>query len=266
MFLTVDVRPRLRHFIDEMTIKADLARIETARGVVREAKDLVAGIDDEISHQKGRIRQRQREIRSYYRQYKSARRGWRRAKAWTRYKSNKAWRKAEIGGRRATIAALKVSRAGAIEVLEVAEEALEVVEKTTELIPIEADPRMVALARTRLAARGSCVRLWVGDATAICAPDASYEAVFDFGIIHHVPRWRAVLDEVHRVLKPGGRFFAEEVLKDFILNPVIRRTLEHPLEDRFTHEMFIKALQNAGLEVVAERRLGRLVGWYIARK
>ena len=49
---------------------------------------------------------------------------------------------------------------------------------------------------------------------AIHAADDTYDAVFDFGIIHHIPRWREALDEVARVLKPGGRFFFEEVLRD----------------------------------------------------
>ena len=74
------------------------------------------------------------------------------------------------------------------------------------------DPRMVRLARKRLARDGSRARLWVGDAEAIAAPDDSYDAVFDYGVIHHVAAWRRVLAEVHRVLKPGGRFYAEEVL------------------------------------------------------
>src|SRR5262245_42802643 len=39
------------------------------------------------------------------------------------------------------------------------------------------DPRMVALARQRLAQRGPRVRLWVGDAAAIAAPAESYDAV-----------------------------------------------------------------------------------------
>ena len=68
------------------------------------------------------------------------------------------------------------------------------------------DPRMVERAQRRLSSRGPRVRLWVGDAAAIAAPEAVYDAVFDFGIIHHVPDWRAVLAEVYRVLRPGACF------------------------------------------------------------
>lgn len=126
------------------------------------------------------------------------------------------------------------------------------------------DPHMVELARRRLACQGERVRLWVGDVTRIAVPDAAYDAVFDFAIIHHAPDWRAALAEIHRVLKPGGRFFAAEVLRDFIVHPVVRRVLEHPLEDRFAHEQFCEALAQAGFRLVGERRLGRWFGWYVA--
>lgn len=128
------------------------------------------------------------------------------------------------------------------------------------------DPRMVALARSRLAPRGSRVRVWVGDATAICAPDTSYEAVFDFGIIHHIPHWRGALAEVHRVLKPGGLFYSEEVLRRFVVHPVIRRLLEHPLKDRFDSSEFAQGLSTSGLEPFATRELWGAFAWFAARK
>lgn len=128
------------------------------------------------------------------------------------------------------------------------------------------DPRMVEQARARLEPYGDRVRLWVGDAGAIAAPDAAYDAVFDFGIIHHVPEWRRALAEVHRVLKPGGRFYAEEVLRRFIVHPLTRRLLEHPLEDRFDTADFARELDTAGLEPTATEELWGGFAWFIARK
>ena len=128
------------------------------------------------------------------------------------------------------------------------------------------DVRMVEKARRRLRDRGSQVRVWVGDASAICAPDSTYDAVFDFGIIHHVPDWRAVLAEVHRVLKPGGRFYAEEMLRRFIVHPVTRRLLEHPLHDRFDAAEFASGLRASGLEPESVEELWDSIGWFSARK
>ena len=128
------------------------------------------------------------------------------------------------------------------------------------------DPSMVEIACRRHSHDSTRVRLWVGDAVEIEAADDTYDAVFDFGIVHHVPQWLSVLDEVHRVLKPGGRFYSEEVLKAFILTPVVRRVLDHPLADRFSHEEFLAALTGAGFSLVGERKLGNLFGWYVGEK
>ncbi|MDJ0866271.1 MAG: class I SAM-dependent methyltransferase [Myxococcota bacterium] len=126
------------------------------------------------------------------------------------------------------------------------------------------DPRMVERARTRLAPRGERARFWVGDATSIPVPDASYDAVFDFGIIHHIPRWRLALAEVRRVLKPEGRFYAEEVLAPFLENRVVRRLLEHPEADRFDRDTFQAALSEAGLEPRDSRALWGAFAWFVA--
>ncbi|MBX3129381.1 MAG: class I SAM-dependent methyltransferase [Polyangiaceae bacterium] len=121
------------------------------------------------------------------------------------------------------------------------------------------DPHMVALARRRLASRGTRVRVWQGSATDIAADSGSYGAVFDFGIVHHIPDWRRALAEAHRVLEPGGRLYLEEVLAKFILHPVWRRLLEHPLHDRFSGPQLTRALEDAGFVI---RGSEELVGWF----
>ena len=126
------------------------------------------------------------------------------------------------------------------------------------------DPKMVERARARHADWGAQVKIWQGDASRIDAPDAAYDAVFDFGIIHHVPDWRPVLGEVHRVLRPGGRLYAEEVLEPFIR--LTRRVLEHPQHDRFDAATFREAIEKTGFEGVAMQEMGSWFAWYTARK
>ena len=128
------------------------------------------------------------------------------------------------------------------------------------------DPRMVALAQHRLSSRGTRIRLWVGDAAAINAPDAAYDAVFDFGIIHHVPNWRGVLVEVHRVLRPGGVLYVEEPLGGLLNHPLMHRLFAHPVQDRFDAADFRSALLASGLIPLREEQLWHAMFWFVATK
>jgi SAM-dependent methyltransferase len=124
---------------------------------------------------------------------------------------------------------------------------------------IDIDPDMVERARRRLAGRAAAL-VRVGDATRLEAPDGSFDAVFDFGAIHQIPDWSAAVAEVRRVLRPGARFFFEEVA-----SPALRWTLRFtvdgwpPAQSRpFSREAFLAELEANELSVctrLADRRL-----------
>lgn len=130
------------------------------------------------------------------------------------------------------------------------------------------DPQMVEAAWKRLARQvaDGTVRLWDGSATSIPSEGSSYDAVFDFGIIHHIEDWRAALAEIHRVLRPGGRFYAEEVMASFIHHPLWRRLLDHPRTDRFDRPTFARALAQTGFHVLGAEGLGESFAFFLAEK
>jgi len=71
---------------------------------------------------------------------------------------------------------------------------------------------MIARARRRLwDSNERRAALVLGDVTVLPAADSSFDAVFDYGAIHFVADWQRALDEVRRVLRPGGRYFFEWV-------------------------------------------------------
>ena len=131
-----------------------------------------------------------------------------------------------------------------------------------EVDAFDLDRRMVELARRRVAPPVG--RLWVSDASRLPLRSAYYDAVFDFGILHHVPDWRAAVGEIGRVLRPGGRLYAEEVLADLADHPLIRAFFAHPRGDRFTSAAFEVGLGNAGLRLKARKAIGRSFAWFVA--
>ncbi len=135
----------------------------------------------------------------------------------------------------------------------------------TEVHAFDLDPAMVDVARARHRTAGDRVRLWAGSATDIDAPDGHYDAVFVFAIFHHIPAWRDAVAEVRRVLRPGGVFAIQEVYRAVIVNPVMRRLMPHPQEDRFDHGQLRAACRAAGLAPQGELNLADLIGWQVFR-
>ncbi len=130
-----------------------------------------------------------------------------------------------------------------------------------EVVAFDVDLDMVSRARRRLARWRGRVSFEVGDAACIPAPDAHFDAVFDFGIMHHVPDWRRAVGEVSRVLRPGGRFCFEEVTRHALDRPAYRRLFDHPEEDRFGVEDLVAELERSGIAVgrTVERFFGDFV-------
>lgn len=118
---------------------------------------------------------------------------------------------------------------------------------------VDLDPAMIARARRRLARHGDRVRLAEGSATdvdtALGASEESYDAVFDFAIVHHILNWRDAIAEVARVIKPGGQFCFDEVTAVALASRAYRLLFDHPTEDRFTAEDFRAELQRHHLIV-----------------
>lgn len=131
------------------------------------------------------------------------------------------------------------------------------------------DIAQVERARARLAAdslNGTAVRVEVGDAERIDADDRTYDAVFEFTILHHVPDWRRALAEIHRVLRPGGLFLFEELSQEFfrdmpVVSPLLRYFTVHPWESMFDFPAFRETLAATGLRVTA-LHTNVLPGWH----
>ncbi len=123
------------------------------------------------------------------------------------------------------------------------------------------DPNMIALAEKRLETFGDRARVFVGDAEAIDAPDGCFDAVVDYGVIHHIPQWQKALREIARVLKPGGIFYFEDLLKGLISTWPAPLLFDHPQDTQFYGREFRIEMERAGLRIQRWRQVGN---WMVA--
>jgi ubiquinone/menaquinone biosynthesis C-methylase UbiE len=118
----------------------------------------------------------------------------------------------------------------------------------------------------RRAARRAPVRLnerlnfYVGDAQDLPFADHSFDAVINFGIIHHVLDWRRCIREIARVTRAGGFFYFEEIYPPLYANFLLGRMLRHPVQDRFYEKDFLETLGTNGLRLVEGVKTGSRFG------
>lgn len=79
------------------------------------------------------------------------------------------------------------------------------------------------------------------DATDLKLNDNSFDLVYSFGVLHHIPDVEKALAEIHRVLKPGGRAMAMVYNRDSLLYGFslmyLRGMVENWLEILKPHEI-----------------------------
>ena len=127
------------------------------------------------------------------------------------------------------------------------------------LIALDIDEEMICRARKRLKGwSADRLELAVGDAAVLDDRPAVVDAIFDFAALHHIPNWQAVLSDLVKRLRPGGRFFFEEACAQWIDRWPYRVLFRHPRENRFSAEAFVAELERNGMEVGGRfRKRGR---------
>lgn len=77
-------------------------------------------------------------------------------------------------------------------------------EAGAQLHGIDLTERAIEHTRRRLELFGLASKLQIGDAERLEYPDATFDIVYSWGVLHHSPDTPQAIREVHRVLRPGG--------------------------------------------------------------
>jgi len=91
------------------------------------------------------------------------------------------------------------------------------------LVGLDVDGELLMEAAENLGEQGSRAELCCGDVRRMPFDDESFDVVIDFGTLYHIARSPAALDEIARVLAPGGAFVYETKASQFLSHPVRSR-------------------------------------------
>lgn len=135
---------------------------------------------------------------------------------------------------------------------------------------IDIDERMIQICRQSNAAKNTTFE--VMDASALAFADHSFDAAFDFGIMHHLPDWQDAVSELKRVLVPGGQLIMEDLsLDSFSGFPgrAYRPLMIHPYRRMYTVDEFVAHVRACGFTIAHLRRsnpLGLVKFFYLAAR
>jgi SAM-dependent methyltransferase len=108
----------------------------------------------------------------------------------------------------------------------------------------------------------------VGDVRDLPFRDASFDAIYSMGTIEHFAETERAVEEMARVLKPGGRAIVGVPNRyDPFLRPLLATTLQavglygYGYEKSYSRRTLRQILERAGLDVVAETAILFIPGW-----
>ena len=124
---------------------------------------------------------------------------------------------------------------------------------------IDLDEKMIQIAQETVPDESTIFQ--VMDASKLDFPNESFDAIFDFSSIHHIPNWKNCIEELKRVLKVGGKLILEEFSIDTFSGfpgRLYRSLLSHPYEQIFSTNEIVQHIENVGFKIDDIKKLNPL--------
>lgn len=128
-------------------------------------------------------------------------------------------------------------------------DSIQLAKRGFDVTAVDLTENALAVAGQFAAHRGATVDFRLGNAERLDFADESFDAVYSFGVLHHTPDIQRSVDEVHRVLRPGGTAYVMLYHRDSLVN-LVHRALRLPYEspiDRTDHCPVVYTFSRSGV-------------------
>ena len=139
------------------------------------------------------------------------------------------------------------------------------------VVATDVDTEQIERAKKKLKSKfKDKIKFRIADAMALDEPDNKFDAVFSFGVIHHMEDWRKAVKEISRVLKSGGEFFFEEPLREFTSiftkGSMLSIIATHPTGGMFSFDEFKDELRKNNVDIINIKHFGNIAIFGVGRK
>ncbi len=125
------------------------------------------------------------------------------------------------------------------------------------VIGVDMTPEMIAKANANAEKLGAKnVEFRLGEIEALPVDDRSVDVVISNCVVNLVPNKEKAFSEIHRVLKPGGRFSVSDIVLDGELPEAVRRSAEMwagCVAGALPKDEYLAIARGAGLDVAIEK-------------
>lgn len=126
------------------------------------------------------------------------------------------------------------------------------------------DKRMIDIARKNN--NDDSISFEVQNATKLKFKNNFFDAVFDLGVIHHIPNWKDCLKELKRILKPNGQLIIEDLsIETFSTSfgKLLKKSLDHPYNSMHKEDEFVGYLRKIGFKIKVHKKYSALIRYFI---
>ncbi|VAW90092.1 hypothetical protein MNBD_GAMMA17-1628 [hydrothermal vent metagenome] len=129
---------------------------------------------------------------------------------------------------------------------------------------VDVDPALLKLAE--LSGENCCCEVDIhrDSAKKLDLPDNTFDMVFCHQLIHHITFREEAMEEIYRVLKPGGLLLLSESCQHFLRVYWVEWLFRHPKMEQKTAEGYIELVNGAGFEMT-ENDVHETAPWWSKR-